>query len=317
MNRIPIRVRSVRKETAEIRSFELESIDGSPLPAVVAGAHVDIHLPSGLTRQYSLCNGPGTTSVYLLAVKLEAVSRGGSAAMHALATGDMLEIGAPRDNFSLIEGSSHDVLIAGGIGITPLLSMARHLVATGRSFKLHCFARSMEHVAFRELLGNEPLDRSTSFHLSLDHLQSEKRLRDILSRPPAGAQCYICGPAAFISGAQIAAGISGWPAAAVHVEHFSASTPSAGDGAFDVFLTKTGSTVRVEAEESILQALGRAGVLVETSCEMGICGTCLATVLQGVPDHRDEFLTDGEKAANDRMCLCVSRSREPLLVLDL
>jgi vanillate O-demethylase ferredoxin subunit len=266
--RIPVRVRAIREEAVDIRAFELEALDGGLLPEVMAGAHVDVHLGPGLTRQYSLCNGPGPTTVYLLGVKREAASRGGSAAMHALVSGEEIEIGLPCNNFPLLASSTYNTLLAGGIGITPILSMAMHLAAAGGAFQLHYFVRSAEHAAFRGQLDATPLAAHTHLHLGLETSQTNELLQDILARPRRGSHCYICGPAPFITSAQAAAKTAGWSEAAIHFEHFKApcADESLGNASsFDVILKKAGRTIHVGAEENIVQALAREGIAVNVS----------------------------------------------------
>lgn len=314
-----LRVDHIQAEAADVLSFRLVHPDGSALPPFQPGAHIDVHPGGGgMMRQYSLTNGPDDRDHYTVGVKKEPRSRGGSLAMHALMPGVLVEVGEPRHNFPLDMDAPHSILLAGGIGLTPLLSMARHLAAAGRSFALHVFSRSPEHTPFRAVLDAPPL----AGHVSLWHLDDPAAVRDRLAslvggRPP-GAQLYVCGPTPFMDAAMAAA--TAWPAEAKHLEHFGAVPSAAAEpgGAFEVVLSRSGGqVVPVAPDQTIVQALADAGVAVDVSCEQGICGTCVTPVLDGTPDHRDSFLTDEERAANDCMTLCVSRARSPRLVLDL
>jgi vanillate O-demethylase ferredoxin subunit len=309
-----VRVERIRSETAEVRSFELVAPDGRPLPPYTAGSHIDVHPAPGLTRQYSLCDAPGAGARYLIAVKREPDSRGGSRAMHELKEGQALEIGAPRNNFALAAAASHHLLIAGGIGVTPLLSMAQHLDGLGASFDLHYFTRSAEHAAFRDVLS----ELRGKFHYALDVERVRARLRELLSQRRDGAHLYLCGPRPFMDLVEAAAAPA-WPREAVHLEHFSADPRALGGtrDAFDIVLASSGARYTVAADKSIVQVLSEHGVEVPVSCEQGVCGTCLTRVLEGEPDHRDVFLTDEERRACDRMLLCVSRARSARLTLDL
>jgi len=312
-----VRIRRLYDEAADIRSFELVEADGRPLPPFDAGAHIDVHLGEGLTRQYSLINTTDADGSYRIAAKLEANSRGGSRRMHALAEGDVLNIGVPRNNFALDFAASHTVLLAGGIGVTPLLGMALHLLANGASFSLDYFARSPETMAFAGEIGRSPLSQRTRFHFGLDGNATSAELENLLRAPPPGTHVYACGPAPFMQAVRDV--MAARPEAVLHLEYFTADpvTSLLPAGSFRVKLAKSDRTIMVEAEQTIVEALKAAGITVETSCEQGVCGTCLTTVLAGRPDHRDMLLTEEEQAAGDKMLLCVSRSQDPELLLDL
>jgi len=327
-DRLTVRVRALHDETAEIRRFVLESADGASLPPATPGSHVDVHLrdvatvmagagpAASMTRQYSICNGPEDRDVYILAVKREQQSRGGSAAMHRLAVGDRLEIGRPRNNFPLAAGAAQHLLLAGGIGVTPLLAMARHLAGDGGAFALHHFVRSPQQATFGDLFAGALAPRAHR-HTGLDAAATQARLAALVADRGDGAHLYVCGPEPFMAVAIGAALAEGWPDACIHREYFGAA-PTAPTGAgFEVVLAASGGiSVRVAADETIVAALARVGVAVEVSCEQGICGTCLTRVIEGVPDHRDAFLTETEQHVGDRMCLCVSRATSDRLVID-
>lgn len=314
-----VRVQRVVQETPEVRLFELVDAQGGALPSFTPGAHIDVQLPGGVTRQYSLCNGPDDTAGYLIGVKREAASRGGSVALHEqVKEGDALRVSAPRNNFALCEQASRHVLLGAGIGITPLLSMARHLLARGASFELHYFARSIELAAFQADLSGPAYAGRVNFHCGLDAEGVQAALQQILSTRGAGAHLYLCGPRPFMAAVRDVAS-NAWPADAVHFEYFSADEAalSAPKDSFVVRLAKSGGEYVVPADQSIVEALGQHGVDIYTSCERGVCGSCLTGVVEGRPDHRDSFLTEAERRVGDKLLPCVSRSCCGLLVLDL
>jgi vanillate O-demethylase ferredoxin subunit len=301
-----------------ICAFELADPAGAPLPPFTAGAHIDVHLPHGLVRQYSLCNAPGERHRYVLGVLREPASRGGSAAMHALAEGGELEISAPRNHFPLAEAARHSVLLAGGIGITPILAMAESLVAAGASFDLHYCVREPARVAFLERLETPGFAPHVHLHFDSGPPAQQVDFKAALGTPAPGKHAYVCGPAGFIEAVLGAAEVLGWDAGHVHREYFSAAPIAvAGDAPFQVKLAGTGAVIDIGARQSVVEALAEAGVFVATSCEQGICGTCLTRVIEGVPEHRDSYLTEEERAANDCFLPCCSRALSPLLVLDL
>ncbi|MEM5432758.1 PDR/VanB family oxidoreductase [Cupriavidus oxalaticus] len=314
-----MRVQRIADEAQDIRSFELVDESGRPMPGFTAGAHIDLHLGPGLIRQYSLCNGPEQSDSYTIAVKREAQSRGGSSAMHdRLRVGDRIGVTGPRNNFPLAADAREHLLLAGGIGVTPLLSMARHLQAAGESFRLEYFTRSASHTAFGELLsGPEFADRVTLHH-GVEPAEMAAYLRERLAWRPDGRHVYACGPRPFMHLVEHTAAQS-YPAGAVHLEHFQAdpSLDSLPRDRFTLRLARSGREMEVPEGESVVDVLTRHGVRVEVMCQQGICGTCLTGVVEGVPDHRDAFLNEAERAANDKMLLCCSRARSQLLVLDL
>jgi vanillate O-demethylase ferredoxin subunit len=301
----------------DVCAFEFVHPRGRKLPAWTAGAHIDVHIAPGLVRQYSLCGDPRDRSRYLIAVHRCTPSRGGSHAMHdALRIGYRVTLGMPRNQFALRAGSPHTVLLAGGIGITPLLAMAETLAAAGASFELHYCTRSPVHAAFSERLHQRRFGGRVMFHFS--HTSGRADFDAILAAPRRGAQLYICGAAGFMDAALAAAARQGWPAASVHTERFSAPAGcAAGDtqAAFDVVIASSGRVVHVAAGRSALAALRDAGISIPTSCGQGICGACVTGVLEGEPDHRDHCLAEEARAT----CFtpCCSRSRGPQLVLDL
>jgi len=316
---LTVRVNRVRPEAIDIVSFELVAPAGQKLPDFTPGSHIDVHVAPGIVRQYSLCNAPGDTDHYLIAVKREAESRGGSSGMHErIKEGDQLTISEPRNNFVLDEGAGHYTLIAGGIGITPILSMARHLEKAGGNFRLLYFTRSIKHTAFHELLGGGEYSNRVHFHYALEPDATKAYLRHTLADRPEGGQMYICGPKPFMDMVEDIAATH-WPPQAIHLEYFNADPEalSGPTGEFEVTLARSGGTYLIPEDKSVVEVLAENGIEVEVSCEQGICGTCLTGVLEGDPDHRDMYLTDEEKSAGDKMTVCVSRAHGRKLVLDL
>ncbi|MDT7836153.1 PDR/VanB family oxidoreductase [Aquabacterium sp. OR-4] len=312
-------------EAEGICGLELVAADACALPAFTAGAHIDLHLPGGLMRPYSLCSDPADTSRWQLAVLREPASRGGSAAVHELlAEGQPITVGLPRNLFALQPGARHSLLLAGGIGITPLLAMAEHLHRQGGSFTLHVAARSRARLAFAARLAAAPYAAQVRLHLDDGAAAQRLDLPALLAAPQPGVQVYLCGPRGFIDAALAAARAAGWPEAQLHLERFGPAAPApdaaaalAADGSFSLRLTRSGRVVPVAAGQTAVQALAAAGVSVMTSCEQGVCGTCLTPVVAGVPEHRDQYLTPEEQAANDQFLPCCSRALSAELTLDL
>jgi ferredoxin-NADP reductase len=316
-HRIPVRVNRIVTEAQDVKSFELVSATSEPLPRFAPGSHIDLTIEPGLTRSYSLCGDPRDHSRYLIAVKRVADSRGGSRALHwRVAEGDVLTTSVPRHHFGLRSGARHHVLIAGGIGITPLLAMARHLASEAASFELHVFVRTPEQAAFRDLLARGPLREKVRFHYGVDRERLPDRLREILLPRPDDGHLYLCGPQPFMD-LTIDVAAPHWPRHAIHREHFRPD-PAAGERRpFQIELARSGGVLAVPACKSILQVLGEHGIAHVHSCEQGVCGSCMAGVLGGVPDHRDTFLTEDERRRGRTMLLCVSRAATDRLVLDL
>lgn len=319
MNTIAVRVTQASPLAEDIRLLELEPLDQGVLPAFEAGAHIDLHLGPSLVRQYSLCNAPGPATAYRVAVKREAASRGGSLAVHErLAVGSQLFISPPRNHFAMAVSAKHSLLVAGGIGITPLIAMAQALVARGEKFELLYFCRSPEHAAFMDILKSPAFALHCRFLFGLDREGVSKALQSALTAAAPGTHLYTCGPRPFMD-AVTALARGHMLAENIHLEYFSADAAvlDAPSGSFEVRLARSGGTYAIAPSETIADTLRLAGVAVETSCEQGICGTCVTDVLEGTPDHRDCFLSDAEKAQGRCMAICVSRSLTPCLVLDM
>ena len=312
-----LQVRVARKWVCAegIAAFELAPLAGE-LPSFQPGAHLDVHLPNGLVRQYSLTNGPDLTGVYRIGVKLEPEGAGGSRYMHdSVQVGDVLDISTPRNNFTLRRDAARTVLIAGGIGITPLLAMAQTLARQGLTWELHYFAQSDDHIAFGEMLA--PLAGGVTTYCGLSPEETGAELARITGHSGPMQHAYVCGPGPMIDAARSIAAEAGWPTEAIHFEYFKNESDRDDSAAFDVTLARRNETLRIGAGMSLLDGLRNAGIDLPSSCEQGACGTCIATVLDGEPDHQDVYLNDSERAGGDRLLTCVSRAGSGGLVLDL
>jgi vanillate O-demethylase ferredoxin subunit len=315
-----MRVVISRKESAatDICCFELHPAADDALPTFTAGAHIDVTLGPGLIRQYSLYNRPGETHRYAIGVLKDPQSRGGSVAMHDLAEGQTIEISDPKNHFPLAAGAGHSVLLAGGIGITPILSMAEQLAAEQASFELHYCTRSPDRTAFKDRLTEQDLSPIARLYYDSDPPERRIDLPALLAGPAPDRHLYVCGPGGFIDAVLTAARAAGWAEANLHREYFSAATEVDGTGSsFQVEIASSGAVIEVGADQTVVQALAAQGIDVLTSCEEGVCGTCLTGVLAGTPDHRDSYLTDQERAANDQFLPCCSRAKSTRLRLDL
>jgi len=316
---IRVRVAGRRNEAQDICSLELEAEDGRALPAFSAGAHIDLHLPGGLVRQYSLCNAPGQTHRYQIAVLRDPATRGGSQAVHeALPEGTLLSISAPRNHFALAPTAPHHLLLAGGIGITPLLAMAEQLSQQKQAFELHHCTRSRERTPFIEQLAASAYAQHVHHHFDDGDAAQKLDLAATLQHAPAGAHLYVCGPQGFIDAVLHVGRAQGWPEERLHREYFAAApVDHTNDADFELEIASSGRVIPVRADQSALAALQGAGIDIPMSCEQGVCGTCLTRVKAGTPEHRDQYLTEEEQAANDQFLPCCSRSLSPRLVLDL
>jgi vanillate O-demethylase ferredoxin subunit len=316
---LELRVRSITNEAAGINTYELVDPAGGDLPPFTAGCHIDVHIPGGFVRQYSLCNDPAERRRYLIGVQNVSDGRGGSAALHgSVRAGDLLKVSAPRNNFSLAPGAKKHLLIAGGIGITPMMAMLEQLQSTGEHFLLHYCTRSPERTAFRERLA--PLVQAGHAVHHYDHGDPANGLAiaELLRTREEGTHLYYCGPQGMMAAVEKAA--AHWPAGTVHCEYFAAPPLAPSDqaqaaGEFRIRLASTGQTLAVAADKSILETLREAGIPCESSCEAGVCGTCRTRYLEGSPEHCDFVLDESEK--EEYLLICCSRSNSELLVLDL
>jgi ferredoxin-NADP reductase/nitrite reductase/ring-hydroxylating ferredoxin subunit len=313
----PLRVQVARKwpVARDIVALELTSID-EPLPTFQPGAHIDVHLPNGLIRQYSLTNGPGELGYYRIGVKLEPESTGGSKLLHESVTkGDVLAISAPRNNFPLRRDSERTVLLAGGIGITPLLSMAQSLQRGGSPHELVVFSRGHDFTPFCDVL--DSLGDSVSRHVGLGPEQTASTIRATLGEHTESAKVYVCGPAPMIESTIRIASDLGWPPGSVHSEYFANPIEIDDSSAFQVTLARTATTLDVRPGQTVLEALRDNGIDLPSSCEQGACGTCVANVVEGGVLHQDVYLSADERQKGDRIMTCVSRAASDRLVLDL
>lgn len=322
-------VRSITPEATDIKAYEVVDAAGGPLPPFEPGSHIDVHLPDeGLgVRQYSLCGDPLDCSRYLFTVQREAEGRGGSKSIFEnVHPGTILTISKPRNRFPLHENAQRHLLLAGGIGITPIMAMVCQLQRTDADFTLHYCARSPERTAFMTRL--RPLVETGRAFIHWDGGDPSKGLdvKAVLDVYADGTHLYYCGPPAFMSAVSAAA--AHWPPGTTHREYFTPSaldpvgsvdSTAADEGAlgapFKVKLARTGQTFDVPGDKTILNVLREHGVEVETACELGVCGTCRTRYLEGEPDHRDFVLEEQEHQRE--LTVCCSRSKSPLLVLDL
>ncbi|MFK7893944.1 MAG: Rieske 2Fe-2S domain-containing protein [Granulosicoccus sp.] len=312
---IRVSVQSIETLAQGIKYITLQSVEHA-LPTFHPGAHIDVHLPNGLVRQYSLTNGPGQTDCYRIAVKHEAQSRGASAHIHEhLKTGDLLAISEPRNNFPLRRDALNTRLIAGGIGITPLISMAQAMSHTGQPFELHYFVQADSHVAFSDILSD--YGEQVTVYVGLDASKTQDQLVSVLGNYKSATHCYVCGPAPMLDATRLIARQQHWPDEAVHFEYFSNTTSRDNEGAFEVSLARSGLTLQVPAGKTLLSVLREHGIPVPSSCEKGACGTCRITVLDGVPRHQDVYLNEVERQRADCMMSCVSRAKSSSLTLDI
>ena len=316
-----LRVQRITPEAEGIQSYEFVSPEGAALPAFTAGAHVDVQVPGGALRSYSLCNDPEETHRYVIAVQRQAQGRGGSRALHdEVREGDVLTVHPPRCDFPLMYARGY-VLVAGGIGITPLLSMVHALRRQGQPWHLHYCTRSPERTAFRALLGTPEL----AAHVTLHHDGGEPAraldLKALLATRSPGTRLYCCGPAPLMRAVREASTLHDWPREKVHFEAFGAEGTSAvgtaADSEFQVVVRSTGATLAVPPGNTVLNVLRDSGLRVPSSCEAGTCGACLTRVLEGSPEHRDTYLPEARRTACREMLVCVSRARSRTLVLDL
>lgn len=316
---IDVRVARKTVEAEGIAGFEFVAVDGGTLPSFAAGAHIDVHLPEGFQRQYSLCNTPGETHRYCIGVLRDPESRGGSAAMHELVhEGTRLSIGAPKNHFALHEGATRSLLFAGGIGVTPILAMVERLSSIDAAFEVHYCTRSPERTAYAQRLRDSRCADRIHFHF--DDGPSEQKLdfAQRLRTPQRGTHLYVCGPSGFLDAARASARDCGWSDAQVHFEYFiGMAAHSPDDRSFDVVIRSSGEVIRVAPAQTITDALAMHGVLVPVSCQQGVCGTCLTRVVEGDVDHRDLYLSPEEQEANDQFLPCCSRAKGCRLVLDL
>jgi ferredoxin-NADP reductase len=312
---IDARVTAIEVVAKDTKAITLRRVDAGKLPPYRPGAHIDLHLPNGLIRQFSLVVPDAAPDSYVVGVKRDAASRGGSRYIYdELKVGEDVKISAPRNNFALVEDAEHVVLFAGGIGITPIWCMVQRLAALGRSWKLYYSCRSRNEMAFLGEL--QKLDPDNT-HLHFDD-EADGKFLDLaafVAAAPDNAHLYCCGPKPML--AAFEAATANRPAGHVHAEYFTAKTDAAATGGFWVELARSGEEYYIPAGKKILEVLFDAGVDVDYSCELGICGACETRVISGIPEHHDSILSQEEQAANDRVMICCAGCKTERLVLDL
>jgi vanillate O-demethylase ferredoxin subunit len=315
---IDVRVTRITYQAKGIVSIELRPVMQVELPSFSPGAHIELYLPNGLSRPYSLHSDTHETHRYEITVQREQGGRGGSRFLHDdVRAGDVVRISTPVNHFSLQDGAAGYILIGGGIGITPLIAMARHLQAEGREFALHYCGRGLERMAL--IAEAHVVAGPHRLHLHLDDGDPNRQLdvKQLLAVPRPGYQIYCCGPAGLLAAVRDATGH--WPSGSVRYESFvsAAAAPvnSGGEVGFEVEIASTGEIIPVGLNESILTALRARGCDLDSSCEAGTCGVCRTRILEGVADHQDFVLAEDEQA--DWMMVCVSRAKTPRLKLEI
>ncbi|SFA97652.1 Ferredoxin-NADP reductase [Amycolatopsis marina] len=304
---------AAREQVADgVVRLTLRDPNGDPVPAWEPGAHIDLLLDEGLERQYSLCGDPADRTELRIAVLREPVGRGGSAKVHSeLVPGSRVRIRGPRNNFALVDAKRY-LFLAGGIGITPILPMLAAADAARADWRLVYGGRTRASMAFADELRAEFGDRVTVCP------QDETGLLDLdalLDAPDPATAVYCCGPEPLLAAVEQRCG--SWPPGALHVERFAAVADNGPRAGFEVELARSGKTLTVTSDRSILETVEDAGVQVLSSCREGTCGTCETDVVEGTPDHRDSLLTEQEREAGETMMICVSRAQCAKLVLDL
>lgn len=299
----------------DVLEVELRPVDGDPWPDHDAGAHVDVWLPNGLVRQYSLVAPSNEAATGRIAVLKAADSRGGSVYIHErVLVGQRLLVSEPKNNFELAVGDQRPVLVAGGIGVTPLLAMARALAEQGRPFEFYYQVRTPDRAAYAAEL--RELVPGPGLHLRSSSVDGYFTPEEVLRAAGPGVTVYVCGPEPFMEHVRKGAEAVGVGADSFHVERFKHDADTAGHP-FSLTARRSGVTVLVGDSDTPSRALARAGVFVPTACEQGVCGTCVARVLAGTPDHRDVILSAEEKAQGHLMTLCCSRASGESITIDL
>ncbi len=311
-NWLSLRVAGITPAAEGILLFEFVDPAGGALPRFTAGAHVELRIDDGILRSYSLSNDPAETHRYVVAVLREEAGRGGSRAMHdRIKVGDMLQVSSPRNHFPLAgpEAQFH-LLLAGGIGITPMMAMIRELEARGASWHLHYCTRSPERTAFRDELAAYAAAGKVTFHHDGGDPARGLDLAATLGKFEIGTHVYFCGPSGFMSATKAAVGL--WPAHTVHCEYFSGveDKPHFENAPFEVKIRSTGDVLQVPVDKSIIDVLRENGHDIDTDCEDGYCGTCITRYLSGEPEHRDTVLSEGERKTY--MMICCSRGKGAL-----
>lgn len=312
-------VSSISAETDDIVAIDLVDPAGDALPQRAAGAHIEIHLPGNLVRQYSLCNSPFESDRYKIAVLREANGRGGSLALHGLTEGETVVVSGPKNNFRLAGTEAvHHLLIAGGIGVTPLLSMVDELEARSAPFHLHFCAKDEGRAPFLNRIRALAERGVATIHFDGGEIGRGLDLAKLLEEPVPAQHVYVCGPPGMMDSARNLVGA--WAPHTVHFERFAGGPIAMEEDEweavpFEIVAKKSGLVIPVPAHCSIVKALGDAGIEIPVSCEAGFCGACLTRYVDGNPVHRDTVLSGLERKTH--ALVCRARSRSPILVLDL
>jgi ferredoxin-NADP reductase len=298
----------------DIADFRSQILDGR-IARLEPGAQVDVRLAPDLVRQYSLWDWDPEGRWFNIAVKLKPGGRGGSIAMHKLSVGDEVEIGGPRNHFALAETSSHITLVAGGIGVTPILPMVRELHASGADFRVFYLVRSQDNAAMDQHFRR--MDLGERYRLHCDDTDGLFDLAGVMQTVPTGGDVYACGPEPMLD--EVLKAGSGIRGGAIHFERFApaAAFANAPNDTFEIELRSSGKVLTVGPEETILGVLREHGVQIEFGCAEGLCGTCMVDVVEGEVDHRDGVLSPEEQETNAFLCVCVSRAKSERLVLRL
>ena len=321
LKKLNVRVQAVVYQTVDIKSYVLVDPQGAALPEFSAGAHIDVHLQNGLIRQYSLCGSSLDRYVYKIGVLKEKSGAGGSEFMHeCVQVGQLLEISEPKHMFRLNAQADRHLLVAGGIGVTPILSMLHILEREQSDYIFHYCTRAAESTAFRSDIDALVRHGKVYMHFDGGNPAHGLNLRETLKQHTVGTHLYCCGPKGMMEAVKSAS--NHWPDGTVHFEYFSQeSLSTVGDDQiasrkdFQIQIASTGEMMTVPASKSIVDVLRENGVFVDTSCEEGYCGTCLTRYLAGEPEHRDEVLDDEDH--EDYVLICCARSYSEVLVLDL
>jgi ferredoxin-NADP reductase len=316
-----LKVRAIVNEAPGINTFELVHPGGEALPRFTAGSHIDVMVPGGLVRQYSLCNNPSEDTRYVIGVLKLQGGRGGSRAMHeSIRAGDEISVSVPRNNFELVESARRHVLIAGGIGVTPLMAMVERLDALDADYTMHYCTRSPEQTAFRDRLQEREQKGQVIYHHDGGDPSKGIRLAEVLEGYELGTHLYYCGPPGLMDA--VGREASHWPKEAVHCEYFvppptvwPQESRSAATAEFSVRVASTGLVLPVPRNLSIVEVLRGAGIDCSTSCESGVCGTCRTRYLEGTPEHHDFVLNDEERESY--LMICCARASSEVLVLDI
>ncbi|SIK10530.1 ferredoxin [Mycobacteroides abscessus subsp. abscessus] len=314
-------VYSISWAGTDMLCYDLRLPEGTDLPRFEAGAHIDVHIAPGLIRQYSLCNDPDERHRYVVCVQRDAAGRGGSRALHnTLRTGQKVQISLPRNHFPLRPADRY-ILVAGGIGVTPLVAMAESLRRAGSDYELHVYARSRDRIPLAERLTAGPLAQRTTAHLSTEGDNLRSAPPAALANGTDSTLVYTCGPEGFMQAVRDHALAGGFGAEQVHQERFAPAAAPDRDpstySTFEVVIASSGQRITVSPQDTIADALTAHGIEVELSCEQGMCGACLTPVVSGIPDHRDDVQTPAEQESNGQITVCCSRAKTGELVLGL